>query len=275
MISLLTQFCCYGRQCATLIRYLHHRQCWKTLIAAEGAYRTTVGAVTIGITVSKPNAFLAQAVDISTGSFYSTERLYQCSTEAFHQNDKDIGSLGAKQLYRTFIARRIKSLKQRCTFFFAKVIELVAVILGLAGRSHQTESRIHSRVIEEFIITEVYLPYVGCRLRNASSDNYKQRSAYEYHRSCSGYLLLYCRQNRWSDTIKSPRTGSRKQQNNQGTHYQEPSRYAGSSILWRIKIKENRCVELEFPERIKAHIYNEHNRDHKRYKSVICHEQLT
>ena len=99
----------------------------------------------------------------------SANCFHKLSAEALHKDEENVWRKVSLLTFLTFLSLLtfLTSLTSHLGYYLlplllAKIVELVGIVLCLVERVDEAEGGIYGRVVEEGVVREIYLAYVGC-----------------------------------------------------------------------------------------------------------------
>ena len=144
-IALMLQGAGDGRQGCGTVGHLHHRHGGERWIAAEGAYRTSVGAVGVAIAVVEGDTFLLQLLQSGHG-------LGEDLAGTLHEDDDHVGALGVEQRVCEDALRGIAVFQECLAFCIVEERVFHNLADRLLERLEEIEYGVDGRVVEELVL---------------------------------------------------------------------------------------------------------------------------
>ena len=143
-------------------------------ITAQNGNQSSVGAETVGIEPCEEDALVGYRVQLYSHILLCSHRRHEVAGEAFHNHEKYIGcsshSLWLEQRIGVFIALTGHGGENLICFLLVHKAILLGEILLMSKRLHQTEHRVHCRMVYVTVLAEIYFASIGGRNRYTSSD---------------------------------------------------------------------------------------------------------
>ena len=252
-ISMPIQRACNRRKMIDLPRIFHQTGCRLSRIATQYRHNATVGTEAVGIEMLKENAFFGPSVHVwhSTG-------LHQLTREALQYHDINIGPLHGEQSFCA-VAPRVEQRPAdalRLTLVHKPILRSEVLLLRQA--LHQAEHRVHGRMIQPHVLTEIGLAHIHHRHAHTTSDGQKQRPRQHKLQHRPSYPSTTV----WGKTVKpvfhllhQQENARRQEQRHCTAHYHRPHAHTRHGISRRReKVEQRRNIKRKAPIAIKHEV---------------------
>ena len=172
----------YRGKGAHLVRQAHQADSWIADPSAVEGNRSTICAETVCIKVLPEYAFRYQTAKIGSDTLDASHFRNKLAAKTLHHNNEDVWTCcGEQSICNILCLAGVKTIECKLQFLCLQPVELSSIIFRPLDGRHQTENRIHSRMIEEKAGTIVGNTNIHRTFLYSTSYTHKEKTSQKDH----------------------------------------------------------------------------------------------